>query len=172
MRYWYETSQGRLTSVVTTVPAKGHDGYGMTPDLADIPGPLRACRWNGTDVVVNPTLLATVKAELRRFIEDKYRLAVSETVLTTPWGDFRVRRDDIDAYQMIAFSAIYALQTSTAFSASLRRADDTNVTVTAGQFMQFMALIGSRMAARLSDRDTKLNQLAAATPEQLKGFEP
>jgi hypothetical protein len=172
MRYWYRTDSGNLMAEVAHQPLRGHSEYAQTPDLADIPGPIPACRWDGNAVVVDAARLAALKAKLREQIEAKTFLDVQETVLTTPWGDFRVRRDDIDAYQMIAFSAIYSLQTSTAFSATLRRANDTNVSVTAGQFMQFMNLIGERMAAKLTSRDNKLNQLAAATAADLKGFVP
>jgi hypothetical protein len=172
MRYWYRTDSGNLTAAVTHQPTKGHSEYAQTPDLADIPGPIACCRWDGVAVVVDAALLAALKARLRSQIEESAFLEMQEGVMTTPWGDFRVRRDDIDAYQMIAFSAIYALQTSTAFSATLRRANDTNVSVTAGQFMQFMNLVGERMAAKITTRDTKLNQLAAATASDLKGFAP
>ena len=172
MHYWYRTDTLDLTAPVTNQPWAGHYKYAQTPDLADLPGPLRCCKWNGTTVVVDAALLAALKAELREKIERKALLETADGTITTPWGDFRVRRDDIDAYQMIAFSAIYALQTNSAFSMALRRANDTSVTVTAGQFMQFMALIGSRMADKITTRDTRLNQLAAATAEQLKGFVP
>jgi hypothetical protein len=172
MRYWYRTDSGNLTAEVTNQPVKGHSEYAQTPDLTDIPGPIACCRWNGVAVVVDAARLAEYKALLRQKIEENAFLAVQESVMTTPWGDFRVRRDDIDAYQMIAFSAIYSLQTSTAFSATLRRANDTSVSVTALQFMQFMNLVGERMAAKITLRDSKLNQLAAATASDLKGFVP
>lgn len=168
--YWYKLGTGYLTARVTNEPWAGHSAYGRTPDLADIPGPVQCCKWNGTQVVVDAARLAQYKAFLRDKIERKPFDEVQESVLTTPWGDFRVRRDDIDAYQMIAFHAIYALQTSTAFSMTLRRVNDTNVSLTAGQFMQFINFIGERMAAKLSTRDTRLNQLAATTAEDLKGF--
>jgi hypothetical protein len=171
-RYWYSTQTGFLTAVVGATRPVGHAGYEQTPDLADIPGPVACCKWNGSAVVVDAGLLATYKAVLRERIERKALIDVQAAALTTPWGDFRLRRDDIDAYQMVALNAIYALQTSSSFSMTLRRADDSSVTVTASQFMQFMALIGSRMAAKLTARDTRLNQLAAATAADLKGFTP
>jgi hypothetical protein len=171
MRYWYRRSNGFLLGEFTH-GRKGHSDFDVTPDLADIPGPISACRWDGAAVVVDATRLAAVKTELRRQIEEKAFVDLQEGVLTTPFGDFRVRKDDIDAYQMIGFAAIYAIQTGGAFSATVRTHGDTNVTVTAAQFVRLLALIGDRMAARLSSRDTRLNQLAAATPEQLKGFAP
>jgi hypothetical protein len=172
MRYWYRTDNGNLIREAEYVPTRGHSEFAQTPDLADIPGPILCCKWNGAAVVVDAARLAAFKERLRERIETKAILEVQEGVLTTPWGDFRVRKDDIDAYQMVAFSAIYALQTSSAFSMTLRRADDTSVSVTASQFMQFINLVGQRMAAKLAARDTQLDQLAAATPEQLKGVTP
>jgi len=106
MRYWYRTDSGNLTAEVTHQPTRGHSGFAQTPDLADIPGPIACCRWDGAAVVVNAALLAALKAKLREQIEANTFADVQEGVMTTPWGDFRVRRDDIDAYQMIAFSAI------------------------------------------------------------------
>lgn len=172
MRYWYRTENGYLVAEVTHQPWAGHGGFGQTPDLADIPGPISACVWDGSQVVVDVTRLAELKAKLRLKVEENAIFSVSETVLSTPLGDFRVRPDDIDAYQMIGFAAIYAIQTGGAFSASVRKTDDTNVTLTAAQFVRLLSYLGERMANRLTARDTKLNQLAAATAEQLKGFAP
>lgn len=172
-RYWYRTDSGELKAEAPANPRPvGHSGYALTPDLADLPAPIAACRWDGSQVVVDVPRLSELKARLRQRVEESALLSVSEAVLTTPWGDLRVRRDDIDIYQMIGFTAIYAQQTSAPFSVQLRRADDSPVTVNALQFIRLLALIGERMGARLAARDTKLDQLAAATAEQLKSFEP
>lgn len=173
MRYWYDTATGNLkTEAPATLRAVGHSGYALTPDLATLPGPVSCCRWDGAQVVVDAALLAAAKVLLRNRIEEKAFTALQESVLTTPWGDLRVRKDDIDAYQMIGFSAIYAIQTSGTFSVQIRKADDTLATLNATQFMRLLALIGDRMASKLTLRDTRLNQLAAATADDLKGFVP
>jgi hypothetical protein len=172
MRYWYRVSNGNLVREVSVQPSRGHSEYAQTDDVGSLPGPIQCCKWNGSAVVADSTLVADYKAMLRAKVEESALLGVSSATLTTPWGDFPVRRQDIDAYQMIAFSAIYALQTSGSFSVTLRRANGTTVTVTAGQFMQFINLIGERMAAKLSARNAKLDQLASATAEELKAFEP
>lgn len=171
-RYWYRQEDGSLVGQAPDgAVGVGHSEYGRTPDVT-LPGPVKVCRWDGTQVVVDATALARVKAALRERVEEKAFSELQEAVLTTPQGSFRVRRDDLEAYTLIGFSALYAIQTSGPFSITLRKADDTSATLTAAQFIRLLAFAGERMAARLAARDTRLDALAAASAEDLKTFVP
>lgn len=167
-RYYYRRSDGRLTGQAPDQdPRVAHSEYGMTPDVPAPGAPLRCCRWDGTQITIDPSFVAEAKQELRRRIEERHFVSIQKGALNTPFGQFRVRRDDIDAYILIGFAALFALQTSQSFSVTLRRADESSVTLTAQQVLRLLASIGERMAAALGARDAKLNELALATPEQL-----
>ena len=171
-RYWYRQEDGHLVGQAPDgAIGVGHSEYGRTPDLV-LPGPVKVCRWDGTAVVVDGAALARVKTVLRERVEEKALGDLQQGVLTTPQGDFRVRRDDLESYTLIGFAALYAIQTSAPFSITLRRADDSSVTLNAQQFVRLLALAGERMAGRLAARDARLDQLAAATAEDLKTFVP
>jgi hypothetical protein len=172
VKYWHRTDTGALVAPFTVAPRTGYSHFALTDDVADLPGPLEVCKWNGTAIVVDASIVPDLKARLRRAVEEKALADVQAATLSTPWGDFRVRRDDLDLYTLIGFRALYAIQTSETWSIAIRRADDSTATLTAVQFVRLLALMGDRIATRLGQRDTKLDQLAAATASDLKGFAP
>lgn len=170
MRYWYVTGSGRLKGEATEARV-GHSGFGVTPDVT-LPAPLECCRWDGAQVVVDAAQVAEVKAALRSAVESRAVTSVQDAPLSTPWGTFPINWNDLSALVLIGFAAFNAQQGNSAFSVSLRRTDDTLVSFTAQNFLKFLSLVGERAAQNFSARDTKLNQLAAATAAQLATFTP
>ncbi|WP_290889340.1 hypothetical protein [Arenimonas sp.] len=171
-RYWIRRGDGSIARVVDEADPRLTDmRFDLTPELATLPGPAECCVWTGSAMVVDPARLADFKAQIADHID---RLAAARVALqvTTPAGTFRIRRDDIERYIGIGFAALFARLTSAAFSISVRDVDNDQVVLNADQTLRLLAAIGQRYYAVFQQAETRKAQLAAATAEQLRDFDP
>lgn len=171
MRYWISRSTGALRGPAPDDARVSDMRFDLTPDIVDLPGPIECSRWDGAAVVADPVLIGAFKARLLGRIDE---LALSRAALqvTTPQGIFRTRRDDIERYTAIGFAALFAQLSNQGFSITVRDIDGVQVPLDRDQTLRLLAAIGARYYAVLQQAETRKAQLLAATPEQLKNFDP
>lgn len=171
MRYWIRRADGSIARPAAEGDVATDGRFDLSADVANLPGPVDTCVWNGTAFVVDPARLASLKARLADRI-DALALSRAALTVTTPAGTFRIRRDDIERYTAIGFAALFARLTTAAFSITVRDIDATTVSLNADQTLRLLAAIGQRYYAVFQQAETRKALLANATAEQLRDFDP
>ncbi len=167
MRYWIERSTGRLIRPAAPDALVTDSRFALTDDVVDLPGPSSVCVWDGMQCVIDPVLVGEFKARLLARIDELSVERVAARV-TTPFGTFRISRDDIERYIGIGFAALFARLFGQQMTVTVRDINGAQISLDRDQLLRVLAEIGGRYYAIWQAAETRKSQILAATPEELK----
>ena len=171
MIYWYERATGRMLRAIEG-DSIGYGRFAHTSDVAGLPAPLQFCRWNGTSVEIDTARVAARRGEVYDAI-DRTAMTRAAWQVTTPQGTFRVRKDEVDRYVAIGFSALLArLNVQLTWSITVHDVDGVAVALDANATLRLVAAIGDRYYALMQQAQGRKAEVGTATPEQLANFDP